>query len=158
MVPESTVRYRMYRPSMKEHMQRMKEQFCHPCPLEWPRARRCPVLGWSVGLANTHRAYLPTPFLELALCQPQRFQKPRPCFREARDKVISLRTHRGWVPVPPFQKPNGSLSEFQAKNDSAKQKDGQEGCLSCCLPPGPHQLCPLILSFSVCLQVGGTGL
>lgn len=33
--------------------------------------------------------------------KPQRFQEPGPCFREARDKVISPRTHRGWVPCCP---------------------------------------------------------
>lgn len=33
--------------------------------------------------------------------KPQRFQEPRPGFGEAADKVISPRTHRGWLPCCP---------------------------------------------------------
>lgn len=33
--------------------------------------------------------------------KPQRFQEPRPCFRESTDKVISPRTGRGWLPGCP---------------------------------------------------------
>lgn len=48
-----------------------------------------------VGSDDIHGHPIPSP--ELALCQPQRFQKPKPSFREARDNVISPGTHRGWI-------------------------------------------------------------
>lgn len=47
------------------------------------------------GSLYTHEHSLPSP--ALALCQPQRFQKPRPSFRVAEDNVISPGTHRGWI-------------------------------------------------------------
>lgn len=87
------------------------------------------------GSLYTHDHSLPLP--ELALCQPQRFQKLRPSFRVAEDNVISPRTHTegGSFAVPPFQKPNGLLSEFQAKSDSAKKGERWEGRLSFCCSP-----------------------
>lgn len=58
--------------------------------------RRGPQMGYLlVGSAYIHGHSVSSP--ELALCQLQRFQKPKPSFREARDNVISPGTHRGWI-------------------------------------------------------------
>lgn len=73
------------------------------------RAEGCPA---HLRPCCTRRAPAPLQALQILLAipacphswhcvKPQRFQEPGPCFREARDKVISPRTHRGWVPCCP---------------------------------------------------------
>lgn len=93
----------------------------------WTPSRRLPAGARAGGLPQAlgTRLAFPSGPCGWHWVKAQRFQEPKPHFGEARDKVISPRTHRGRVPaVPPFQRLEGaSLPEFQANGDSAKEEN-----------------------------------
>lgn len=98
--------------------------------------------GAPVGLCRCSGPFPRAP--QLALCQAPQIPEGSPGrLREARDKVISSRTHEGGsLAVPPFQKLGGSLPEFQAGGDSAWGGGGLDGGSARCPEPGAAACCP----------------
>lgn len=102
------------------------------------------------GSLYTHDHSLPSP--ELALCQPQRFQKPRPSFRVAEDNVISPGTHRGWILCCP-SRPEAQRAPVRIPSKEWLSKEGGAmGRTSVFLLLSPPRAQALAHSVCLCLR------